>query len=172
MADDNACDEIMRGLVFARTVSCGPADVMADRTISAAEMRRMIESWPTPDPLSGPADPREPPTTGKGGWERMTTAAKLVQAHIVKGPGYCGGKATIDQTRIRVNNVVFLHKMGKTVEEIRLEYPGLNLAQIHAALAYYYDNQGEIEAELVEDEGWEEEHERRKAEHLAGRAAR
>lgn len=36
----------------------------------------------------------------------MATAAKLVYAHIVKQPGYCGGKAAIDDTRVRVNDVV------------------------------------------------------------------
>ena len=102
----------------------------------------------------------------------MATAAQLVQPHIVKRPGYCGGKATIDNTRIRVNNVVFLHKMGKAPEEILVEYPDLSLVQVFAALTYYYDNQQEIDAELAEDEGWEEEHERRKAEYLARHVAK
>jgi hypothetical protein len=35
-----------------------------------------------------------------------------------------------------------------------------------AALTYYYDHQDEIEAELTQDEGADERHERRKAEAL------
>ena len=96
----------------------------------------------------------------------MATAAKVTYAHIVKEPGYCGGTAAIDNTRVRVNNVVFLHKEGKTPQEILVEYPDLSLAQVHSALAYYYDHQGEIEAELARDEGADERYERRKAEAL------
>lgn len=31
---------------------------------------------------------------------------------------------------------------------MRLQYPHLSLAQIHAALAYYYDHQTELDAEI------------------------
>ena len=102
----------------------------------------------------------------------MATAPKATYAHIVKRAGYCGGKAAIDDTRARVNNVVFLHKQGKTPEEIRVVYPDPSLAQVHAALAYYYDHAEEIEAELVADTNWADEHEREKAEHLGRRPAR
>jgi uncharacterized protein (DUF433 family) len=97
----------------------------------------------------------------------MATAARLVYSHITKRPGVRGGKACIDQTRICVNNVVFPHREGKTPEQVLVEYPDLNLAQVHAALTYYYDHAGEIEAELAEEEGWAERHERRRAEALA-----
>jgi uncharacterized protein (DUF433 family) len=99
------------------------------------------------------------------------TMTKVSYAHIVKEPGYCGGKAAIGATRVRVNNVVFLHKQGRTPEQILVEYPGLTLGQVHGALAYYYDDhQDEIEAELAADEGSDERHERRKAEALASRS--
>jgi len=99
----------------------------------------------------------------------MATAPKLAFEYIVKEPGYCFGKAAIGATRVRVNNVVFLHKQGKTVDEIRVEYPGLTHAQIYAALAYYHDHKDEIEAELIEDEGADERYEQRKAKALAER---
>jgi len=102
--------------------------------------------------------------------EAMALTAKVVYPpHIMKGEGYCGGKATIGHTGVRVNNVVFLHKRGKGAEEIVVEYPDLTLGQVHLALAYYYDHPEEIEAEIAEDEGAEERHERRKAEALAKR---
>jgi len=101
----------------------------------------------------------------------MASAAKVTYEHIVKERGYCGGKAAIGKTRVRVNNVVFLHKDGKTPQQILEYYPDLTLGQVHAALAYYYDHPQEIEAELAADEGWEEEYERFKAEYLAGRDA-
>ena len=97
----------------------------------------------------------------------MATAAQPVYSHITKRPGVRGGKACIDQTRICVNSVVFLHREGKTPDQILVEYPDLNLAQAHAALTYYYDHADEIEAELAEEEGWDERHECRRAEALA-----
>lgn len=82
----------------------------------------------------------------------MATVAKVTYPHIVKRPEYCGGQAAIDNTRIRVNNVVFVHKQGKTPNEIVADYPDLSLAQIHAALTYYYDHKEGIEAEFAETE--------------------
>ena len=99
----------------------------------------------------------------------MATAAKLVYPYIVKEEGYCGGKAAIGDTRVRVNNVVFLHKQGRTAQEIMAEYPDLSLAQVHSALAYYYDHQSEIDGELAQDEGADERYERRKADALSRR---
>lgn len=102
----------------------------------------------------------------------MATAAQIVYSHIVKEVDYCGGKATIDNTRVRVNNVVWLWKEGMTAEQIREEYPHLTLAQVHAALAYYYDNPDEIEAELQASLDAAENFEAEKAEVLRKLAAR
>jgi uncharacterized protein (DUF433 family) len=85
-----------------------------------------------------------------------TAKASVSYPHVTKTQGVCGGKACIDGTRIRVNNVVFLHKGGANDEAIREAYPDLSPAQSHAALAYYYDNPQEIDAELAADEAWAE----------------
>jgi uncharacterized protein (DUF433 family) len=82
--------------------------------------------------------------------------ARVCYPHVTKTPGVCGGKACIDGTRIRVNNVVSLHKDGANDERIREAYADLSPAQIHAALAYYYDNREEIDAELTADKSWAE----------------
>lgn len=37
---------------------------------------------------------------------------------------------------------------GSSPEEMHFQYPHLSLAQIHAALAYYYDHQLEMDAEI------------------------
>ena len=102
----------------------------------------------------------------------MATAAKITYAHIVKEPGYCGGKAAIDSTRVRVNNVVWLHKEGHTPAQILEIYPDLSFAQVHAALAYYYDHVDEIEAEFAREDEAEASFEQRKAEVHAERARR
>lgn len=101
----------------------------------------------------------------------MATAAKIAYAHIVKRPGYCGGKAALDNTRVRVMNVVFLHKQGKTPEEILEVYSDLSLAQVHAALVYYYDHVGEIEAQLKRNSEAAGRFEEEKAADIAARRA-
>lgn len=59
------------------------------------------------------------------------------------------GRGWIDDTNVKVIEVV-LDKIGYGLspEEIHAGYPDLSLAQIHAALSYYYDHQAEIDAEI------------------------
>ena len=102
----------------------------------------------------------------------MATVAKVTHPHIVKEPDYCSGKAAIDHTRVRVMNVVFLHKQGQTTAEIQETYPDLTPAQVYAALAYYYDNPDEIEADLRADETAVDRYEQERAEALARRSAK
>ncbi len=51
---------------------------------------------------------------------------------------------------------VVLDKMahGSSPEEMHLQYPHLSLAQIHAALSYYYEHQTKLDAEILRD--WNE----------------
>ena len=58
-----------------------------------------------------------------------TAKASISYPHVTKTPGVCGGKACIDGTRIRVNNVVFLHKDGANDAKIRETYPDLTPAR-------------------------------------------
>src|SRR5512144_1618900 len=59
------------------------------------------------------------------------------------------GVAWIDNTRVKVIEVV-LDKLahGSSPEELHFQYPHLSLSQIHAALAYYYDHQVELDADI------------------------
>lgn len=69
--------------------------------------------------------------------------------HIAKDPAVCGGKACLEGTRIRVLDVVAaVERQGLTPDEVCELYPELNLAQVHSALAYYYDNRDEIRADI------------------------
>ncbi len=78
-------------------------------------------------------------------------AAVDVYPHIEKTPGVCGGKACVGGTRIRVLDIVGLHRRGFDPEEmLRMYAVPLTLAQVHAALAYYYDHPEEIEASIRE----------------------
>jgi uncharacterized protein (DUF433 family) len=67
---------------------------------------------------------------------------------IDRDPQIRGGRPKIAGTGITVRRIVGWYKMGMTPEEIVLEYPHLNLAQVHAALAYYHANREEIEADI------------------------
>ena len=72
------------------------------------------------------------------------------------------GRAWIDDTNVKVIEVVVDHIAWKwSPEAIHLQHPTLSLAQIHAALAYYYDHQAEFDPEM----------ERQDREYEAARAA-
>lgn len=59
------------------------------------------------------------------------------------------GVAWLSGTNTKVIEVV-LDKLvhGTSPEEIHFQYPHLSLAQIHAAFAYYYEHQSELDAEI------------------------
>jgi uncharacterized protein (DUF433 family) len=69
--------------------------------------------------------------------------------HIEADPAKCGGRPCIVGTRIRVQDVYAWHELqGQLPEEIVTNYPQLSLADVHAALAYFYDHRDQIEREL------------------------
>jgi hypothetical protein len=47
-----------------------------------------------------------------------------------------------------VHAVAVRHQEGMSAEQILDQFPDLDLSRIHAALAYYYANREQIEAEL------------------------
>jgi uncharacterized protein (DUF433 family) len=60
-------------------------------------------------------------------------------------------RAWIDDTNVKVIEVVLDHlAYGWSAEEMHCQHPHLTLAQIYAALGYYYDRQAEFDR-LVED---------------------
>jgi uncharacterized protein (DUF433 family) len=85
--------------------------------------------------------------------------ARIEKEHIVMTPGVCGGKPRIAGTRIRVQDVAILHeRMGKSPDEIVRSYPHLTLADVFAALAYYFDHIAEIKAQIKAGEELAEEY--------------
>ena len=55
-------------------------------------------------------------------------------------------------TRMAVKFIVGEYVHGRrTPVEICDSHPGITLAQVHAALSYYYDNRTEIDRRLLED---------------------
>lgn len=86
---------------------------------------------------------------------------KIAHPHIASDPAICGGSAIIQGTRFPVRSVaMYVLQHGLTPEELVAKFPHLSLAQIHDALAYYYDNRQELENEIAENR---EEHVKQRA---------
>lgn len=65
------------------------------------------------------------------------------------------GIAWISGTKVKVIEVAtdkLAH--GSSPEEMHFQYPHLSLAQIHAALAHYYEHQIEFDTEIVRQANW------------------
>jgi uncharacterized protein (DUF433 family) len=59
------------------------------------------------------------------------------------------GRTWIDKTNVKVMEVVLDHfAYGWSPEEMHYHHPHLSLAQIHAALTYYYDHQADFDAQI------------------------
>ncbi len=72
-----------------------------------------------------------------------------VKEHVKITSGIRGGKPTIADHRIRVMDIVLWHnKLGWSPDEIVSQFPQLTLADVYAALTYYWDHKKEIEAEI------------------------
>lgn len=79
------------------------------------------------------------------------------QEHIEITPGVCGGKPRIAGTRIRVQDVYVWHELhGQTADEIVSNFPQLTLADVHAAMSYYWDHRAEIQAQMQADDAFVE----------------
>src|SRR5512138_3293321 len=60
-----------------------------------------------------------------------------------------GGVAWIDDTNTKVIEVALdMIAHGWSPEEIHFQHPHLSLAQIHAALGYYYDHKAELDTQV------------------------
>lgn len=77
---------------------------------------------------------------------------KLDYRNIEKDPARCGGQPVVGGTRIRVAMILSAYRLGMTVEEIVQQYPTLQPADVHDALAFAYDHLAEIEVDLAADD--------------------
>ena len=74
------------------------------------------------------------------------------KAHITCTPGLCGGRPCIAGSRIRVQDIYVWHeRQGQSPDEIVSRFPQLTLADVYAALTYFWDNQESILRD-IEDE--------------------
>jgi len=79
---------------------------------------------------------------------------QVTQQHIELRSNRDGqARAYLTGTRIRVQDIYAQSEVhGKTPEQIIIAFPQLSLAQVHAALSYYFDHREAILDELKQDE--------------------
>jgi len=83
-------------------------------------------------------------------------ATMTLDQHIEITPGVAGGKPRIAGHRITVQNIViWCDRLGLSPDEIAEEY-NISLADVHAALAYYFDHREEIDDSIAESEAFAE----------------
>ncbi len=81
-------------------------------------------------------------------------ATRTLDEHIESEPGIVGGKPRVAGHRITVQNIVIWYdRFGKSADEIASEHD-LTLADVHAALAYYFDHRAEIDRSIEEGEAF------------------
>ena len=83
-------------------------------------------------------------------------SSKTLDEHIELTPDTAGGRPRIRGRRITVQDIAIWHeRLGKSADEIASDYH-LSLADVHAALAYYFDHREEIDARMTEDRAFAE----------------
>jgi uncharacterized protein (DUF433 family) len=75
---------------------------------------------------------------------------------IASNPNVRSGRPVIAGTGIEVSAIAIMNTIhGQTPDQIAADYR-LTLAQVHAALAYYYDHKAEIDDRLAADRAFVE----------------
>jgi uncharacterized protein (DUF433 family) len=78
----------------------------------------------------------------------------MTTPHIAISEDVAGGKPRIAGHRITVQHIVIWHeRMGLSADEIASNH-GLSLADVYAALTYYYDHRQEIDEAIMADESY------------------
>lgn len=73
--------------------------------------------------------------------------------YIHRKPEIASGKAVIIGSRIKVTQIAFeVERLGWTPDQIVDAHPHLTLPQVHDALSYYYENQQELDREMIAEE--------------------
>jgi len=82
----------------------------------------------------------------------------VIRKHIEIVEGPSGPKARIIGHRVNVSHIAMYHEdWGMSPKEIAEELPTITLADVHAALAFYYDNPDLIAEQRAAQERFAEE---------------
>jgi uncharacterized protein (DUF433 family) len=75
-----------------------------------------------------------------------------IDSLLTSTPNIRNGQRCISGTGISVHRIAVLHNLGHSIEDIVRKYEHLTPAGVHAALAYYFANKQQIDAEIAADE--------------------
>ena len=76
---------------------------------------------------------------------------QVLDRHITIDRDICHGRPHLVGRRIRVQDIAIWHeRMGLSADEIGADYD-LSLAEIYAALSYYFDHKAEIDSAIEAD---------------------
>jgi uncharacterized protein (DUF433 family) len=71
---------------------------------------------------------------------------------IVSKPDVCGGSPCVAGSRIRVQDIYVWHEQqGLSADEIVSRFPHITMADVYAALSYYWDHRDEIQRQMREE---------------------
>ena len=69
--------------------------------------------------------------------------------HITRNKAVLGGIPIVAGTRTSVRSIAGYCQMGMSVDEILQSLAHLSAAQVHSALAYYFDHQSEMDRDIA-----------------------
>ena len=74
---------------------------------------------------------------------------------IVSKPDVCGGRPCIAGTRIRVQDIYVWHELqSRSADEIVSDYPHITMADVYAALTYYWDHRDDMQRQMLEEDAF------------------
>lgn len=77
----------------------------------------------------------------------------LNHPYIEQRADIANGKAIVIGSRIKVTQIAFeMERLGWTPDQIIDAHPHLTLAQVHDALSYYYENQADLDEEMIAEQ--------------------
>ncbi len=86
----------------------------------------------------------------------ISTTARMQRIrhpYIGRKKSVCAGKPIVVGTRIKVSQIVIEYeRLGWSPDQIIEAHPHLRLPQVHDALSYYYENQKQIDTDILADE--------------------
>jgi len=78
------------------------------------------------------------------------TPKNLSYPYITSEQNILSGSPIIEGTRIPVRCIAGYYQIGMSVDDILISLAHLTPAQVHSALAYYFDHQDEVDKDLQE----------------------
>ncbi|MGE0453201.1 MAG: DUF433 domain-containing protein [Vicinamibacteria bacterium] len=83
-----------------------------------------------------------------------SSSDRITYPHVSLDPAVREGRACISGTQVRVTDLATASEAGRSILELKEHFAPqkLTLAEIHAGLAYFYDNWDALEAVRLDDQ--------------------